>query len=228
MKPRIRMSENNMAYLACIKKSEKSSKWSTVTLPLISNIVAGLVAAVIFIWLSNNTEKELREIEFKNAKSALLWSEQVSATQENMEMLANLHNFIKYDLKESVMTEIKDGRVFDDLSKHSVQPLLFKGYMVKHREVFEVTKSNSPMLSSEVALATENFLISMERSVTFVMKNNFDPKKLFPIEVASNPEYPESAYDMASTIVDEFEIIFFNNFRELEKKYRESLLIKAQ
>lgn len=229
MKPRIKLSENNIALLAFMKANQKTSKWHTITLPLLFNMVAGLAVAALFIWLSMNTERELRSIELQNTKSTLLWSERIDATKENMKVLASLHNFIKYEMKSSMLKEIRDGQVFDSLDKHSVQPLMFKDYMEKHRSVMEVIKSNSPMLSDDMAKSTEEFLDSMEGLVALTILVHFDPNKLFPIEVGKDePKHPDTAYQMATDMVEQFETQFLVHFKQLEQSYRKSMLVQLK
>ncbi|TON83383.1 hypothetical protein, partial [Vibrio parahaemolyticus] len=135
-------------------------------------------------------------VELQNSKASVVWQARVEATKENMVALSNLHNFIKYDLKKSIYNELDDGRLLEGFAANSVTPLMFKDYMVKHQETMRVIKSNSALLSKDMAGSTSDFLLAMERLININLVNNFQPEKLFPITITGSvkPEYPESAY----------------------------------
>ncbi|HAS6112080.1 TPA: hypothetical protein I7139_23395 [Vibrio vulnificus] len=226
MKFKIKASDENLALLALLKKLDVQNLRNTFWLPLMSNVVAGIVAAAIVVSMTSEIEKELKEIELLNAKSHVVWQVRVEATKENMDALASLHNFIKYDLKRSAYNELEDGRLIDGFAKHSVTPLMFKDYMLKHKQTMQIIKANSALLSKDMANSTDQFLLAMEQLIDLNLVINFDPNKMFPIKIsAKQPEYPETAYQMVSEMVDFFEANFLPHYNMLENEYRDSLAL---
>ncbi|EPH6491049.1 hypothetical protein ACS1UC_004738, partial [Vibrio parahaemolyticus] len=229
MKYKIKATDENLALLAYLKESDKQSVKNTFWLPLISNLVAGIVAAALVVSITWNVEKDLKKVELQNSKASVVWQARVEATKENMVALSNLHNFIKYDLKKSIYNELDDGRLLEGFAANSVTPLMFKDYMVKHQETMRVIKSNSALLSKDMAESTSDFLLAMERLININLVSNFQPEKLFPITITGSvkPEYPESAYKMLSEMVGFFELNFMPHYDKLESEYRNSLALEA-
>ncbi|MFM5465843.1 hypothetical protein ACET66_17645 [Aeromonas simiae] len=113
MKYKVKATDENLALLAYLKESDKQSVKNTFWLPLISNLVAGIVAAALVVSITWNVEKDLKKVELQNSKASVVWQARVEATKENMVALSNLHNFIKYDLKKSIYNELDDGRLLE-------------------------------------------------------------------------------------------------------------------
>ncbi|WP_454440258.1 hypothetical protein [Vibrio bathopelagicus] len=230
MKFKVRASEENLALLAMLKEADDQNRKTTVRntfwLPLVSNVVAGVIAVALVLVITSGIEKELKEIELLNSKSNVVWQARVEATKENMHALANLHNFIKYDLKQSAFDELEDGRFLEGFAEHSLTPYMFKDYMLKHQQTMHIIKTNSALLSKDMANSTNDFLEDMEQFIDLNLLMNFDALSLFPISIGSGqPEYPATAYNHMSEVVDLFEINFLPYYDKLESEYRDSLTL---
>jgi len=226
MKFKIKASDENLALLALLNQTEKQKCRNS---SLFSDVIGGIVAAALIVLVTWYVELSVKEVELLNVKSNVVWQARVDATKENMDALANLHNFIKYDLKRSAYGELEDGRFIEGFAENSVTPLMFKDYMLKHKETMKTIKANSALLSGGMAKSTGDFLESMEQLISLNLLINFNPNRLFPIRIDSEqPKYPATAYNMISDMVDFFESNFLQNYSRLESEYRESLILELE
>ncbi|WP_281545882.1 hypothetical protein [Grimontia sp. SpTr1] len=202
---------------------------NTYTLPLSFNVVAGLITTLLILLFTSHTNQKLKELELKNAKAQVVWQARFDATQQNLAALSELHNFIKFELKESLFQEVKDGSWFDDSSKHDKKLFMYTELRRRLEEAQKIVNNNAVRLSEKMAKDTDEFFTNTNLEMNSNIVINFDPDKVFPILIGGPGvpvgEFvaPDSHYKMVSEMADEFEVRFFNNYQKLEQNYRRAL-----
>lgn len=201
---------------------EQCKKIAPWLLSLSGNVVAGIVATGLLVWVNMSNLNELKRLELSNSKQTVIWEARVEATRSNMMAIASLNNYIEFEFEKELRTKLKN---FEQMNLGSFY--VFEGLEQQKAKLNTALSNNNTFLSSQMAEETNRFVVDTNdlvsiQLITFVDERIFNEVKI-PIDLIKGVEYSDAVESHIKESVEWLRVNYKAQYRGLENKYRHSL-----